>query len=105
MERAMGIQWRQESPYLHAAYVTTAQGRKVYVGYVATGPGDDAWRGYLGVSFTPVGRGPRLIVQTAIEQRVSAALERTMDTVGEAARDRRSATSPRNERDERDERG
>jgi len=69
MERDLGIQWRQESPYLHAAYVTTSRGRKVYVGYVATGPGDDAWRGYMGVSFTPVGRGPRGVVQAAVEQR------------------------------------
>jgi len=81
MERDLGIQWRQESPYLHAAYVTTPQGRKVYVGYVATGPGDDAWRGYLGVSFTPVGRGPRPVVQAAIEQRVRAALERTVEAM------------------------
>jgi len=101
MERDLGIQWRQESPYLHAAYVTTPRGRKVYVGYVATGPGDDAWRGYMGVSFTPVGRGPRGVVQAAIEQRGRVALEQARDTVDEAARDRRSTTSPRNERDER----
>jgi len=69
MERDRGIQWRQESPYLHAAYMTTPQGRRVYVGYVATGPGDDAWHGYMGVSFTPVGRGPRGVVQAAVEQR------------------------------------
>ncbi len=72
----MGIQWRQESPYLHAAYVTTPQGRRVYVGYVATGPGDDAWRGYRGVSFTPVGRGPRGVVQAAVEQWGRDLLER-----------------------------
>jgi len=81
MERAMGIQWRQESPSLHAAYVTTPQGRRVYVGYVATGPGDDAWRGYRGVTFTPVGRGPLAVVQAEIEQRVRAALERTVEAM------------------------
>ncbi len=81
MERDLGIQWRQESPYLHAAYMTTEQGGRVYVGYVATGPGDDAWRGYMGVSFTPVGRGPRPVVQAAIEQRVRAALERSRERV------------------------
>jgi len=75
IERDLGIQWRQESPYLHAAYMTTQQGRKVYVGYVATGPGDDAWRGYMGVVVMPVGRGPRLVVQATIEQRVREALE------------------------------
>ena len=74
MERDLGIQWRQESPYLHAAYMTTQQGRKVYVGYVATGPGDDAWRGYRGVNFTPVGRGSRQVVQAMIEQTVRAAV-------------------------------
>ncbi len=76
MERAMGIQWRQESPSLHAAYMTTPQGRNFYLGYVATGPGDDAWRGYMGVSFTPVGRGPCPVVQAAIEQRVRETVER-----------------------------
>jgi len=79
MERDLGIQWRQESPSLHAAYMTTAPGREVYVGYVgygATGPGDDAWRGYRGVSFTPVGRGPRGVVQAAVEQWGRDLLER-----------------------------
>jgi len=75
------ISWRQESPYLHAAYMTTVRGRKVYVGYVATGPGDDAWRGYMGAAFTPVGRGPRPVVQAAIEQRVREALERTVEAM------------------------
>lgn len=76
MIQGIAIQWRQESPSLHAAYVTTPQGGKVYVGYVATGPGDDAWRGYRGVSFTPVGRGPRGVVQAAVEQWGRDLLER-----------------------------
>lgn len=74
------ISWREESPHLHAAYMTTPQGRKGYVGYVATGPGDDAWRGYIGAAFTLVGRGPRPVVQAAIEQRVRKALEQTRIT-------------------------
>jgi len=81
MERDLGIQWRQESPYLHAAYMTPLPGRRVYVGYVATGPGDDAWRGYMGVAFTPVGMGPLAVVQAEIEQRVREALEQTPEAM------------------------
>jgi len=63
------IGWREESPTLHAAYVTTAEGREVYVGYVATTPDCDDWRGYIGADFVPVGSGPRGVMQAAVEQR------------------------------------
>jgi len=69
MEQGLTTQWREESPSLHAAYVTTVEGRQVYVGYVATSPGCDSWRGYSGVGFVPVGSGPRAVMQAAVEQR------------------------------------
>jgi len=66
---SMGVvRWREESPYLYAAYTTTVEGREVYVGYVATTPGCDAWRGYIGAGFTPVGSEPRGVMQAAVEQ-------------------------------------
>ena len=77
MNQDLAIWWREESPSLHAAYITTAQGRDLYVGYVATMLGVDVWRGYVGVGFIPVGMGPRDVMRRVVEQRVLATLEDT----------------------------
>jgi len=70
MSQNLTIEWRQESPSIYAAYLTDPREWTIYVGYVATNPDDEIWwRGYLGIDFTPVGRGPRAVMQTAVEQR------------------------------------
>jgi len=79
MEQGLTTQWREESPSLHAAYMTTAEGREVYVGYIATTPGCDTWRGYIGASFVPMGSGPRGVMQAAIEQCGQELLARARD--------------------------
>jgi len=80
MEQGVTITWRQESPSIHAAYLTGLRERDIYVGYVATNPAQEIWwRGYMGAAFTPVGKGPLAVVQAAIEQRVRAALEQTTE--------------------------
>jgi len=79
MSQDITIVWRQESPSLHAAYITTAQGRDLYVGYVATGPDTDVWRGYVGVGFIPVGMGPRDVMQRVVAQRAAEALNARVD--------------------------
>ncbi len=70
MDEDLVIQWREEAPHLYAAQIVDEEGVAIYVGYVAEGPGSDVWRGYLGRTFTPVGMGPRVSVQGAIEHRV-----------------------------------
>jgi len=79
MEQQLTIQWREESPTLHAAYMTTAEGREVYVGYVAMTPGSDTWRGYIGASFIPVGSIAEGVMQAVVEQRGREILERAME--------------------------
>jgi len=50
---------------------------------VAMNPAHEIWwRGYMGAAFTLVGRGPRPVVQAAIEQRVRAALEQSREKHG-----------------------
>jgi len=46
-------------------------GRDVYAGYVAASPGQSAWRGYVGSNFSPVGMGPRSVMQRAVAQMVA----------------------------------
>ncbi len=62
------IHWIERSPYLHEARATTADGADLYGGYVATAPGDDVWRGYVGRGFVPLGMGPLTVMQAAVEQ-------------------------------------
>jgi len=83
MNQDLTIEWRQESPSIYAAYLTGLRERDIYVGYVATNPAQEIWwRGYRGAAFTPVGRGPRPVVQAAIEQMVHAALEQSREKHG-----------------------
>ncbi len=70
MNVASMIHWIERSPYLHEARVTTADGADLYAGYVATTPGAAVWRGYVGRGFVPLGMGPRLVMQAAVEERV-----------------------------------
>jgi hypothetical protein len=70
------IRWLERSPYLHEARVTTADGADLYAGYVAVMPGTDVWRGYIGRGFVPLGVGPRMEIQAAVEQQVTATLHR-----------------------------
>lgn len=70
MNQDLTIVWRQESPSIYAAYLTDPRERTIYVGYVATNSAQEIWwRGYVGLDVTPVGRGPRAVMQTAVEQR------------------------------------
>jgi hypothetical protein len=82
MAEDLTIVWRQEGPAIFAAYVTGLRARDIYVGYVATSPDHEIWwRGYMGAGFTPVGKGPRQVVQAVIEQRVREALEQRREEV------------------------
>ncbi len=81
MSRAPALRWIERSAALYEARVTTAGGRAVYAGYVAVSPGQGSWRGYVGVGFTPVGRGPQLAVQRLVEQHVLAVLEQAGEMV------------------------
>jgi len=70
---ALRIVWQpaRSAAILEARMVDPAPGSPlddVYVGYLARDAGD-TWRGYLGVSFVPVGVGPRETLQEMIEQR------------------------------------
>ncbi len=69
------IRWIERAPDLYEARLVMPDGRDVYVGYVAVSPGEVAWRGYVGVGFTPVGRGPQVVVQRVVEQRILEMLE------------------------------
>ncbi len=75
MSAAPAIRWIERSPYLHEARVTTADGHDGYAGYVAAGSGQGAWRGYVGADFSPVGMGPRAVMQRAVEQGVADLLQ------------------------------
>ncbi len=70
------IHWLERSPDLYEARVTLPNGRDVYGGYVAVSPGEVVWRGYVGLGFTPVGRGPQVVVQRVVEQHVAEIVRR-----------------------------
>jgi len=75
MSAALAIRWIERSPSLHEARVTLPDGTDPYVGYVAVMPGDDVWRGYVGVEFIHVGMRPRAVMQRVVAQSVAEALE------------------------------
>lgn len=85
------ICWRQQSPDLHEAVLRAADGRAVYVGYVARTPPRAVWRGYVGPSFAPVGMGPLEIMKAAVEQRVRDA--GLTETAGRGERGERGETT------------
>ena len=61
--------WREVGiPNLLEARLIRGAGNGVYVGYVARSPGDDEWRGYIGLTHTLVALGTRDAVQAAVEQ-------------------------------------
>lgn len=82
MSAALATRWIERSPSLHEARVTLPHGTDAYVGYVATTPGHDVWRGYVGVGFIPVGMGPRNVMRRAVQQRVAEALKQAEEKVG-----------------------
>jgi hypothetical protein len=69
MRQDFAIRWIESAPDLFEARLTTPEGKDVYVGYIAVTPGAAVGRGYVGRSFEPVGRGPRGVMQAAVEQR------------------------------------
>ncbi len=77
MSAARAIRWIERSPYLHEARVTTADSADLYAGYVAVTPGAAVWRGYVGRGFVPLGMGPRMEMQAAVEERVAEIMRRT----------------------------
>ncbi len=61
--------WREIGiPNLLEARLIVGVGNGVYVGYVARSPGDDEWRGYIGLTHVLVGMGQRQVVQAAVER-------------------------------------
>ncbi len=67
------ITWHQVVvPDLLEARITTGDdgdgGEGLYAGYVARSPGDNEWRGYIGLTHTLVALGTRDAVQAAVEQ-------------------------------------
>ncbi len=87
------IRWMVRSPYLLEARVTTTDGADLYAGYVAVTPGTDAWRGYVGRGFVPLGIGPRTVMQRAVAQRVADLLQGGGEGLHEAARRANSDTT------------
>jgi hypothetical protein len=80
-ERAStAIRWIERSSFLHEARVAASGGADLYAGYVAATPGADAWRGYVGREFVPLGLGPRMVMQAAVEQRVRDILAQREDS-------------------------
>jgi len=66
---ALTITWREVGiPNLLEARLIMGAGNGVYVGYVARSPGDNEWRGYIGLTHTLVALGTRDAVQAAVEQ-------------------------------------
>ncbi len=82
MSAALATRWIERSPALYEARVTLPHGTDAYVGYVATTPGHDVWRGDVGVGFIPVGMGPRNVMRRVVEQRAAEALEQAGEKVG-----------------------
>jgi len=69
------IRWTERGPDLLEARAVLPDGRDVYAGYVAASPGQRAWRGYVGSTFSPVGLGPRSVMQRAVAQMVAEILQ------------------------------
>ncbi len=69
MSTAPVIRWIERSPDLHEARVTLPDGAAV-------------WRGYVGRHFEPVGMGPRVAMQEAVERRALEVLEDREETHG-----------------------
>ncbi len=69
------IRWREVKPTLHEARVI-GDGPDLYVGYVARTPPSPLWRGYVGVTHTPVGTGALAAVREAVERRALGLLAR-----------------------------
>jgi len=65
------IRWVERGPDLYEARAVLPDGRDVYAGYVAASPGQSAWRGYVGSNFSPVGMGPRSVMQRAVAQMIA----------------------------------
>jgi len=82
MSHDVGIRWIERSSSLHEARVTLPDGTDAYVGYVAVSPGEDAWRGYVGSTFTRVGMGPHNVMWRVVEQRAAEALKQAGKKVG-----------------------
>lgn len=69
------IPWLERAPDLYEARVVLPHGRDVFTGYIAASLGQGIWRGYVGVGFSPVGVGPRGVMQRAVEQGVADLLQ------------------------------
>ncbi len=69
------IRWVERGPDLYEARAVLPDGRDAYVGYVAVTSGTALWRGYVGVAFSPLGMGPLIVMQRAVEQRVADILK------------------------------
>jgi len=66
---ALTITWREvDTPDLLEARLIVGTGNGVYVGYVARSPGDDEWRGHIGLTHALIGIGTREAMQAAVEQ-------------------------------------
>jgi len=70
------IRWTERGSDLLEARVVRPDGRDVYAGYIAASPGQGVWRGYVGADFSPVGVGPRAVMQRAVEQGVAEIIQR-----------------------------
>jgi len=71
MSTAIVIHWIERGSDLLEARAVLPDGRDIYAGYVAASPGQSAWRGYVGADFSPVGMGPRGVMQRAVAQMVA----------------------------------
>ncbi len=81
MAKDISFKWRQEAPTIYAAYALTGEEQPVYAGYVAQSPDVAEWRGYVGVGFTPVGRGSLGVMRRVVEQHAVEALEQAEEKV------------------------
>ncbi len=75
MSTVAAIRWTKRGPDLLEARAVLPDERDVYAGYVAASPGQRAWRGYVGSTFSPVGMGPRNVMQRAVAQMVAEILQ------------------------------
>ena len=76
------MRWIERSPDLHEARATLADGREVYLGYVAMTTGATVWRGYVGRGFEPVGMGAIDLMRQAVERRALEAVKALEVTAG-----------------------
>ncbi len=74
MSTPPAIHWIARAADLYEARVLLPNGRDVFAGYIAASPGEGVWRGYVGADFSPVGMGPRAVMQQAVAQRVAEIL-------------------------------